>query len=227
MQLQSKNISPDSRLLGLYVITDEQALGQNSPQNHVRIARSAIAGGAKIIQFRAKRTLPAQQFEIAQELRNLTREADVLFFINDLPELALQVDADGLHLGPDDIAPEEARVLLGQEKLIGVSCNSADEASAAFQAGANYIGAGAVFGSSTKSDAGAAIGLERLQSIVEATPLPVAAIGGVSLHNIAQLGPTGVAMACVISAITGEKTELEMVRATQRLRESFKTARTA
>lgn len=225
MRHQAKITSLKTRLCGLYVITDEQALGRNSPSNHVRIARAAIAGGAQILQFRAKKTPPPLQLEIAQELRALTQKAGVLFFINDLPELARKVNADGVHLGPDDGAPQEARVLLGEEKLIGVSCNSAAEARAALQAGADYIGAGAVFSTSTKSDAGAPIGVEQLRTIIEATPLPVAAIGGVNLQNIAELDEAGAAMACVISAITGENTETAMENAARQLRERFEAAR--
>lgn len=224
MRLQAKQIPLESRLLGLYVITDEQALGQSSPANHMRIARAAIAGGARILQLRAKNTPSAQRLAIAQEMRVLTRETGTVFLINDLPELACLVDADGVHLGPDDLAPQDARVLLGRGKLVGVSCNDANEAIAAFQAGADYIGAGAVFATTTKSDAGTPIGLERLKTIIGATPLPVAAIGGVGLSNIAQLGTAGAAMACVISAITGKKTELEMAQTTRRLRESFEAA---
>lgn len=225
MQHQAKTIPFDSRLLGLYVITDEQALGGCSPSNHLLIARAAIAGGARILQFRAKKTPDHLRAEIGRKLRVLTREAGVLFLVNDLPELAQEVEADGVHLGPDDGAPQEARVLLGPEKLIGVSCNSVAEAENALRASADYIGVGAVFATSTKADAGAPIGLERLQSIVESSPLPVAAIGGVELQNIARVGTSGAAMACVISAVTGASSEEAMTQRVRELRERFEAAR--
>ncbi len=122
-----------AQLHGLYVITDERAGAEIAPINHERIARAAIEGGARILQLRGKRTPPAELEEIALRLCKLTRQAGVLFFINDDPQLALAVDADGVHLGPDDGSLLRAREILGEDRLIGISCGDANEAQAAFE----------------------------------------------------------------------------------------------
>ena len=212
----AKQASLDTLLHGLYVITDERATG-----SHEAMARAAIKGGARIIQLRGKNTPVSQLLETAHILRHLTREAGILFIINDDPELALAVQADGVHLGPDDLTPNQARQMLGSGCLIGVSCGNADEAKLAAEGGADYIGAGAVFGTQTKLDAGAPIGLEVLRSIVEATALPVAAIGGVGLSNIHSVREAGAKMACVISEIAGAGDEPAMAAITRSLVESF------
>lgn len=210
-----------ARLHGLYVITDERAAGNITPDNHERIARAAIAGGATVLQLRGKQTPTIQLYEIARRLRALTATAGVLFIINDDPHLALAVDADGVHLGSEDGEVQQARQILGEDRLVGVSCGDAVEARAALESGADYIGAGAIFATATKSDAGEPIGLEGLRTIVQATPLPVAAIGGVELQTIASLRQCGAAMACVISAITHHGEEAAMTQAARALVEAF------
>ncbi len=216
-----------AQLHGLYVITDERAGGEITPDNHLRIAKAAIAGGAAVLQLRGKQTPALQLYEIASRLREMTRQAGVLFFINDDPRLAGKVDADGVHLGPDDAGVREARQILGEDKLIGVSCGDEAEARAAHMAGADYIGAGAIFATATKLDAGVPIGLEKLRAIVEATPLPVAAIGGVELQNIASLAGQGAAMACVISAVTRQADDQAMADAVRALCREFESAKTS
>jgi thiamine-phosphate diphosphorylase len=219
-------LSPQRRaaLRGLYVITDERMAEQKSIENHERIARAAIEGGAKIVQLRAKSTPVAKRPGIARALRSLTRRAGVLFIINDDPQLAVEADADGVHLGPDDFSPREARRILGHDKIIGVSCGDVLEARAAFENSADYIGAGAIFSTRSKADAGAPIGLENLRAIVSATPLPVAAIGGINLENISDVAQNGAAMACVISAITNCADETSMTTAARALSEKFSGA---
>jgi thiamine-phosphate diphosphorylase len=216
-----KRTDNGAALRGLYVITDERAAGEISIGNHERIARAAINGGARIIQLRAKSTPAAELPGIARALRSLTRRAGVLLIINDDPQLALECGADGVHLGPDDLSPGQARRVLGAEKIIGVSCGDTLEARGAFQNGADYIGAGAIFATASKADAGAPIGLEKLSDIVAATPLPVAAIGGIALQNISEVAGSGAQMACVISAITNCAGEMEMTRAALALSEKF------
>lgn len=216
-----KKIDRRATLRGLYVITDERVAEQNSPENHERIARAAIAGGAKIIQLRAKSTPTTELPRLAHALRMLTREAGVLLIINDNPQLVVECGADGVHLGPADCSPIAARKILGESKIIGVSCGDALEARAAFESGADYIGAGAIFSTVSKADAGAPIGLDNLREIVSATPLPVAAIGGIALANIADIAKTGAAMACVISAITRAADETEMIKAARALSAKF------
>lgn len=221
---QSTGAALQAHLHGLYVITDEQMAGHQSAGNHERVTRAAIAGGATLIQLRAKTTPEVELIAIGHRLRKLTREAKVLLLVNDDPQLAIAIEADGVHLGPDDMPLREARRVLGTGKIIGVSCGDESEARAAFADGASYVGGGAVFATSTKLDAGAPIGLERLRRIVQATPLPVAAIGGINERNIASLRSSGVKMACVISAVTQAGDELAMAGAVRSLAEKFAAA---
>ncbi len=199
-------------LRGLYVITDAHLCG-----GHESMARAALAGGAKILQLRDKTTPARQILTIARQIRELTWQNDAIFLINDDAQLALQCEADGVHLGEDDLPVAQARQILGSKKIIGVSASTPDLARAAAQNGANYLGVGAVFGTSTKLDAGAPIGIAGLRAVVDATTLPVAAIGGVSAANLASVLATGAPMACVISALCGageaemEQTARELV----------------
>ncbi len=206
-----------ARLRGLYVVTDQQLGG-----GHLAIARAALAGGASIIQLRDKTTAPRPLLAAAHEIRRLTREAGALFVINDRLDLALLCEADGVHLGPDDWPLPEARRVLGESKLLGASCGTPAEAILAQKQGAHYIGAGAVFATATKSDAGAAIGIAALAQIVAATSLPVAAIGGINAQNIASTRVAGAKMACVVSAVAGAGDEAAMTRATRELVEVLK-----
>src|SRR5690606_15558053 len=121
-------------------------------------------------------------------------ESGALLLINDRVDLALLCQADGVHLGPDDWPVEAVRRAVGPRWIIGASCGTAEEARAAESAGASYIGAGAVFGTLTKSDAGPPIGVEGLRTVVAATSLPTAGIGGVSARNITQVTGAGARM---------------------------------
>lgn len=217
------------RLRGLYVITDEhwgnrhaaeqriRDAEQRRADGHIAIARAALRGGAGIIQLRDKSASPAQLLPIARELRRLTQQSGALFIVNDRVDMALACDADGVHLGPDDLPIADARRLLGPHRIIGASCGDIEEARRAAQQGADYIGAGAVFATTTKSDAGAPIGLENLRAIAAATTLPVAAIGGIGKGNIAQAVEAGALMACVVSAVSAAGDEAAMTEATRSL----------
>lgn len=179
---------------GIYAIVNE---GTPDP---VAIASAALGAGVRIVQYRAK-SAPVAATLMA--LRALTTEFDALFIVNDAWELALECDADGVHLGPDDAASEQLpfiRARLGT-RLLGLSCGTPGEALAARAAGADYIGVGSVYATQSKSDAGEPIGIAGLQRVAAATPLPVAAIGGISASTIGDVARSGVAMAAVISAI--------------------------
>lgn len=206
------NFSPVLR--GLYIVTDKRA-----PKGHIAMARSALAGGAKIIQLRDKTTTREETLRNAQALRTLTRQHNALLLINDDIELARQCQADGVHLGPDDMPVPQARLLL-PNSVIGASCGTLEEAQSALRHGATYIGVGAVFGTQTKLDAGTPIGLNNLRRIVRATALPVAAIGGIDGGNIADVVSRGAHMACVVSAISSQPDEEAMQRATRELIEA-------
>jgi thiamine-phosphate pyrophosphorylase len=229
------------RLSGLYVITQEQGTsptvqnaGANSvsddcaPQNrHLHIARAALCGGARIIQLRDKSTSLAQLLPIAHQVRRLTLQHNALFIVNDRVDVALACNADGVHLGPDDMPPAAARELLGPHRIIGVSCGDVHEARQAAAQSADYIGAGAVFATITKADAGAPIGLHTLRKVVGATSLPVAAIGGVDASNIASTRQAGAVMWCVVSAVSGAGDEAAMTLATRSLVEAAKDGDTS
>ena len=216
--VKSPPFSPRARLCGLYVITDALRGG-----GHLPIARASLAGGAKIIQLRDKNTPLPQLLPLAREMRRLTRQYGALLMVNDRADLALCIEADGVHLGPDDLPVKAVRHVLGPHRIIGASCGTQEEALAAWRDGADYIGCGAVFGTQTKSDAGDAIGLNALREIAGATPLPVAAIGGVSMENIASTRQSGATMAAVITAITNAETEDGMTEVTRALITRFES----
>jgi thiamine-phosphate pyrophosphorylase len=181
-------------LRGIYVIVNE---GSPDP---VALARAALDAGVRVLQYRAKRGTVANR---VRALRALTRERGALLLFNDDAEAVFAFDCDGVHLGPDDRGfTQIARVreLVG-ERLIGLSCANPQEARAAFAGGADYLGIGSVYATSSKSDAGEPIGIAGLRAAVAATPLPAAAIGGIALENLPEVAGTGVAMAAVISAL--------------------------
>ena len=160
---------------------------------------------------------------IALEIRDLTRRSGAFFLINDRIDLALLCAADGVHLGPDDWPVAAARRVLGPDKIIGASTGTPEEARIAQKEGATYVGVGAVFGTSTKTDAGDAIGLNGLRAVVSATTLPVAAIGGLDLSSAGATIAAGARMACVISAIANAGDEAAMIRVTKDLIASLPT----
>lgn len=182
------------RLHGIYAIVNE---GSPDP---VALTRAVLAGGARIVQYRAKAGIRPQS---ARAIRALTRACGALFIVNDDPQAAIAYDADGVHVGPEDlerVALAQLGQLLG-ERILGVSCGTPEEARTAQAAGAAYVGTGAVFETRSKPDAGEPIGLEGLRAVVAATRLPVAAIGGIDARRLLAVRDAGAAMAAVISAI--------------------------
>jgi thiamine-phosphate pyrophosphorylase len=196
-----------SRLLGLYVITDG-----NSADNHLNMANAACQGGAGIVQLRAKNLPLCDALQVAQQIRQMTLAAKVLFIVNDRIDLALAAKADGVHLGDDDIPANIARRIMGRHAVIGVSASTTELADQAVTNGASYIGTGAVFATATKTDAGTPIGLEQLRKITDHSKLPIAAIGGVDSSNIQSIIDHGAQMACVISAISKAPSRNEMTK---------------
>lgn len=185
-------------LRGIYAIVNEDA--QRDP---VALSRAILEGGVRIVQYRAKSGIvPAH----ALAIRDLTRAYDALFIINDDWRAVLTYDADGVHLGPEDALPEDLAAIRSAlpQAVIGISCGTAQEARIADASDVDYIGVGSVYATNSKADAGEPIGIAGLQRVASATRLPVAAIGGISLERIAQVHASGVAMAAVISAISGE-----------------------
>ncbi len=187
--------------LSLYVVTDsELSLGRS----HEEVASQALAGGATVIQLRDKGASTKELCELGQRLQALAASAGGLFIVNDRVDVALAVDADGVHLGQDDMPAHVARKLLGPDKVMGVSVENAKQAERAAQDGADYIGIGAIYEArGTKSDAGDPIGPQAVADLRPRTDLPTVAIGGIKHRNVAEVIEAGADGAAVVSAIVG------------------------
>ena len=184
--------------LRLYVITDRRLAG-GRPEEEV--VRAAAAGGATAIQLRGKEMGGRQLYQVGTVLRRLAKELDLLFIVNDRVDVALAVEADGVHLGQDDLPLTEARRLLGRKMVIGISVDTVEEALAAQRGGADYLGAGPVFPTTSKTDTGPVMGPDGLQRICAAVRIPVVGIGGVSVFNARQVMEAGAAGLAAMSAI--------------------------
>jgi len=204
----------------LYVITDPRL---SRGRSHLEVAQAAIRGGATVIQLRDKEATTRQLVETGRVLRDLTRRMGVAFIVNDRVDVALAVEADGVHLGVDDMPVPIARHLLGPEAIIGFSPETLDQARQAEAEGANYLGVGAVFGTGTKPDAGPPIGVKGLREMVQAVSIPVVAIGGITTDNAARCIQAGAAGVAVISAVVAAE---DVEAAARRLREQLEKATT-
>lgn len=200
-----------SAIEGLYVITDEQL---RPPRTHVEIARAAVAGGASVVQLRDKHSTDEDLIRTCLQIRAFTRESGVLFVVNDRADVALECDADGLHVGQSDHPAAELRSLF-EGRVLGVSVANAEEAKRAADAGADYLGVGPVFPTDTKSDAGESVGLRQISAMREASGgLAIVAIGGINESNIADVARVRADAAAVISAVVCAE---DMVAAVSRL----------
>ena len=187
--------------LGLYVITGEsKARGRG----HLNVAAAALAGGADVIQLRAKDTPVRVALEIALGMAEMVRSRPErrLFLVNDRVDVAMASGADGVHLGQSDMPVAAARGLLGPYAVIGATAATIEEALRAEQEGADYIGVGPVFYTPTKPDAGEVLGLDRLREIKRRCRIPVVAIGGIGKENLEEVLCAGASGIAVISAIT-------------------------
>lgn len=202
----------------LTVITDRGYAGERPLAN---IVRAALHGGATVVQLREK-DLGGQEFvTIGQTIRDVTRAFQVPLIVNDRVDLALVLDAEGAHVGQDDLPAVAARAML-PGRILGVSARNLHEALLAQAAGADYLGVGPVFPAPTKPDAGAPIGLAALAEIVARVQIPVVAIGGINVDNVGDVMRTGVAGVAVISAIIGAD---DPARATRELRQEIERAK--
>lgn len=185
----------------LYVITDRAiAAGRDL----IEVVAGALRGGATLVQLRAKAASTAEMVALGRRLHAVTQAADVPLIVNDRIDVALAIDAEGVHVGPpDDMPADAARRLLGPERLLGVSAESARIAEQAYDAGADYVGVGDVFGTSAKADAGDPIGLEGLRAVVSVSRLPVVGIGGIDAENAGAVIQAGAAGVALISAVIG------------------------
>jgi thiamine-phosphate diphosphorylase len=181
---------------GLYLITDA-----SGARGHEEIVREAIAGGARLIQFRDKYLSKDGFRDMAFRLRKITADAGAAFIVNDDIETALACGADGVHLGQDDTPLQVARKIAGDRLIIGISTHSLAQALAAQEDGADYIGFGPIFKTGTK-DAGEAKGTSQLRSLKGKIKIPIAAIGGINLDNASEVIKAGADAVAVISAVS-------------------------
>ena len=182
----------------LYAVTDQMWLKEDETLGDV--VESVLQNGATFLQIREK-DLAQDAFEAeAERLKTLCAQHGVPFVVNDSVEIALQCDADGVHVGQSDIKGRDIRAIIGPDKILGISAGTVEEAVAAEKAGADYIGVGAIFTTSTKKNA-RNMTMEQLKEIVSSVSIPVVAIGGISAENIHQLRGSGVDGVAVVSAI--------------------------
>lgn len=183
----------------LYLITDRRLAGG---RDLVDVVRAAIRGGVTIVQLRDKTATTNDLIGIGRRLHEVTLAAGVPLIINDRVDVALAINAEGVHLGPpDDMPAGLARPLLGPERIIGVSAGRPEIALRAAQDGADYVGTGDIFGTASKPDADEPIGLAGLRAVVAASPIPVVGIGGVNQENAAGVIAAGADGVALISAI--------------------------
>jgi len=185
----------------LYAITSEEhSLGRSN----VEVARQLVDAGIKVIQYREKGKKARQMYQECLAIRDITQQAGVTFIVNDHIDLALLVEADGIHIGQDDLPVQAVRQFIGNEMLLGLSTHKPQEAEAAAKGGVvDYIGVGPIFSTATKKDVCAPVGFDYLRYVVEKISLPFVAIGGIKEHNIAGLKQLGVSQFALITELVG------------------------
>ena len=183
---------------GLYVLVDDSLKTELSMQEKARLV---IEAGIGVLQLRMKKTSDAEALEITKEIMVLARSSETKVIVNDRVDLALLGGADGVHVGADDVPVSLARRVLGPDRLVGATCRSVEDIVAARTAGADHVGLGPVFQTSTKVVNAAPLGIEGLRTVVTAAPLPVVAIGGISENSLRAVLQTGAHCAAVASAV--------------------------
>ena len=189
----------DKKYAILYAVTDRAWTGK---QNLYEQVESALKGGATCVQLREKNLDEEKFLQEAIEIRGLCKKYGVPFLINDNVEIAIKCEADGVHVGQEDMEVSKVRKLVGDKMIIGVSVQSVEEALYSVKNGADYLGVGAMFSTSTKLDANV-ISFETLKNICNAVNIPVVAIGGIGKNNIMKLSGSGVNGVALVSAIFG------------------------
>lgn len=191
----------DKKQLLLYAVTDRTWVGK---ETFIEQIRHTLDGGITCLQLREKNMSREELLEEAKEIKKLCREYKVPFIINDDVEAACLADADGVHVGQEDMEAGHVRACLGEDKILGVSVQTVEQAILAEQNGADYLGVGAVFGTSTKPDA-IDVSLPVLTQICKSVNIPVIAIGGINMNRIPLLTDTGICGVAVISALYAQK----------------------
>lgn len=189
-------------MFDLYVVTDSDL---SRGRSDAEVARLAYEGGADVVQLRMKHADGAEMLEQARIIRGYADEMCKLFIVNDRVDVAMASGADGVHLGQTDLPLEEARRLMGDDAIIGVSVDNVAQAIAAEEGGADYIGVGAIFKTSTKPDAQQGVGLGAIFEARQAVDIPVVAIGGINRGNIQDVIRAGADAAAVVSAVVAQE----------------------
>jgi len=182
--------------IDFYFVTDSSL----TRKNVIDDVKSALRAGVKIIQYREKEKSTREMFLEAARIGELCR-GKAIFLVNDRVDIAIAADADGVHLGQDDMPYEQARQLLGKDRIIGITAHNVKEAAAAEKQGADYLGASPIFETKTKKDAGRQAGLQLLRNLRKTVRIPVVAIGGITLENVVYVMEAGADSAAAISAV--------------------------
>lgn len=208
------------RGMTLYAVTDRTWLGDRTLE---QVVEEVLRGGATFLQLREKELTGEALLGLARRVKEVAARYRVPFVVNDSVELALACDADGVHVGQRDLMGRDIRAIIGPDKILGITANTVELAMAAQQAGADYVGAGAVFGTTTKGDA-KNLSLDTLRDICRAVTIPVVAIGGINAGNLLRLAGTGAAGAAVVSALFAQAQPEQSARSLRVLAEEMVAA---
>ena len=181
----------------VYLVTDRR---NKTDEEFLNIIEEAIKGGTTVVQLREKTASTKEFYDLALRVKEITSRYGVPLLINDRIDIALAVDCEGVHIGQDDMPADIAREIIGDDKILGVSASTVEEAKKAEMDSADYIGSGAVFPTATKDDADS-VSKEELKEIVDSIDIPVVAIGGITIENANTLKGSGIAGFSVVSAI--------------------------
>lgn len=195
----------------LYLVTDRGVLGE---RDLIQSVEAAIKGGTTIVQLREKNCSSADFYELALKVKEVTLKYNIPLIINDRLDIALAIKADGLHIGQEDLPLTVARKIVGKDMIIGVSATTLEEALIAQEQGADYVGIGSVFPTSTKLDA-KSVSLDQLHEIREAISIPIVGIGGINEENVTDLMKMKIDGVAIVSAILGKE---DIMAATENLK---------
>lgn len=201
----------------LYAVTDRHWLGERTLYD---VVRESLDGGVTFLQLREKDLDDENFYKEAVELQAMAREYGVPFVVNDNVDIAVRMDADGVHVGQSDMEAGDVRALIGPDKILGVSAQTVEQAVLAEKRGADYLGVGAVFPTGSKDDADD-VSFETLKAICEAVSIPVVAIGGITAENTPELAGSGICGIAVISAIYGQKDIYEATASLKKVTEEM------
>ncbi len=185
----------------LYLVTDRR---NKSEEEFLKVIEESIKGGTSIIQVREKNINTLNFYNISKKVKEITKKYNVPLIINDRIDITLAIDADGVHIGQEDMPVKIARKLIGHDKILGVSAHNLKEAKKAEKDGADYLGVGSIFSTSTKEDANN-VSIDTLKNITKTVNIPTVAIGGINLNNAIELKSTQINGFSVVSAIMNSK----------------------